>query len=221
MANIPSKQLHRSGTLEDLQANLSNREIGFCTTDHLAYYKLNDTLFPIGSSVIPDPAENALFMAYEDPERVGEYIYGWRQFTEVSAPYDERIKLWSRIAGKGLFAEVAKNDERGRNIADMLDLAGIGLCIYGETSYSDIVAMLDIYSYIYVLVDVDVDTIIYLPLSEYDSDTITFSSVMWGTDFCMVSASEEGWSDIELSVIRPLMTDEEFSEILQVFSDNG
>lgn len=121
MAQIPSKQLHRSGTLEDLQANLSNREIGFCTTDHLAYYKLNGILFPMGSGIIPDPTENALFMAYDDPEHPGEYIYGWKQFTEVSAPYDERIKLWSRIAGMGLYAEVASKDSKGRKIADTLD----------------------------------------------------------------------------------------------------
>lgn len=121
MANIPSKQLHRSGTLEDLQANLSNREIGFCTTDRLAYYKLNGILFPMGSGIIPDPTENALFMAYDDPEHPGEYIYGWKQFTEVSAPYDERIKLWSRIAGMGLYAEVAFKDSKGRKIADTLD----------------------------------------------------------------------------------------------------
>lgn len=117
MANIPSKQLHRSGTLEDLQANLSNREIGFCTTDRLSYYKLNGILFPMGSGIIPDPTENALFMAYGDPKHSGEYIYGWKQFTEVSAPYDERIKLWSRIAGKGLYAESAKKDADGRPIA--------------------------------------------------------------------------------------------------------
>lgn len=116
MANIPSKQLHRSGTLEDLQANLSNREIGFCTTDRLAYYKLNGILFPMASGIIPDPTENALFMAYDDPEHPGEYIYGWKQFTEVSAPYDKRIKLWSRIAGMGMYAEVAYKDAEGNPI---------------------------------------------------------------------------------------------------------
>lgn len=121
MANIPSKQLHRSGTLEDLQANLSNREIGFCTTDRLAYYKLNGILFPMGSGIIPDPTENALFMAYDDPEHPGEYIYGWKQFTETAAPYDNRIKLWSRIAGMGLYAEVAFKDSKGRKIADTFD----------------------------------------------------------------------------------------------------
>lgn len=121
MANIPSKQLHRSGTLEDLQANLSNREIGFCITDRLAYYKLNGILFPMGSGIIPDPTENALFMAYDDPEHPGEYIYGWKQFTETAAPYDNRIKLWSRIAGMGLYAEVASKDSKGRKIADTFD----------------------------------------------------------------------------------------------------
>lgn len=224
MAQIPSKQLHRSGTLEDLQANLSNREIGFCTTDRLAYYKLNGILFPMGSGIIPDPTENALFMAYEDPEHPGEYIYAWKSLESIEPIPNNPLKLWSRLAGMGLYAEVARNDERGRNIAQMLDVVGIGLCIYGETPYSDIVAMLDTYNYIYVLVDTvgdGLDTVIYLPLSEYDSDSITFSTVVWGTHFFTVSVSEDGgWSE-DLSVIRPSMTDEEFEDVLAIFAEES
>lgn len=121
MANIPSKQLHRSGTLEDLQANLSNREIGFCTTDRLAYYKLNGILFPMGSGIIPDPTENALFMAYEDPEHPGEYIYDWKSLESIEPIPNNPLKLWSRLAGMGLYAEVASKDSKGRKIADTFD----------------------------------------------------------------------------------------------------
>lgn len=118
---IPAKQQHVCGTFVELQAMLLDREIGFCTTDHIAYYKLNGILFPMGRGIIPDPTENSLFMAYDDPEHPGEYIYGWSPFTEVLAPYDDRIKLWSQIAGKGMYAESAKKDAQGRDIADTLD----------------------------------------------------------------------------------------------------
>lgn len=118
---IPAKQLQTQGTLEELQAMLLEREIGICTTDHIAYYKLNGILFPMGGSIIPGPTENALFMGYIDLEHPGEYTYGWAPFTEISAPYDDQIKLWSRIAGKDLYAESAKKDMQGRVIADTLD----------------------------------------------------------------------------------------------------
>lgn len=36
MARIPSKQLHRAGSLEELQAKLSDRAIGFCDDDRTA-----------------------------------------------------------------------------------------------------------------------------------------------------------------------------------------
>lgn len=138
MANIPSKQLHRSGTLEDLQANLSNREIGFCTTDRLAYYKLNGILFPMGSGIIPDPTENALFMAYEDSEHLGEYIYDWKSLESIEPIPNNPLKLWSRIAGMGLYAEVASKDSKGRDIVEQLDYASVLIVIYNATEFSDI-----------------------------------------------------------------------------------
>lgn len=118
---IPAKQLQIQGTLKELRDKLLEREIGICTTDRIAYFKLGGILFPMGSGHIPAPTENALFMAYPDPEYPGEYIYGWMPFTEVPAPYDERIKLWSLIAGKNLYATAAEKDTQGRDIADTLD----------------------------------------------------------------------------------------------------
>ena len=46
---IPSKQLHRAGTLVELQALLSIREIGLCTDDDVVYIKnIEGELVPIG-----------------------------------------------------------------------------------------------------------------------------------------------------------------------------
>ena len=49
MANIPSKQLHRTENNDaSLQMNLSDREIGFNSTDKIAYIKYGGVLFPLG-----------------------------------------------------------------------------------------------------------------------------------------------------------------------------
>ncbi len=50
MAIIPSKQLHRAGPIEDLEQNLSDREIGYCTDDGILYIKYGN-LVPIGVAV--------------------------------------------------------------------------------------------------------------------------------------------------------------------------
>ena len=42
MSTIPSKQLHRIGTLSSLRDNLSEREIGYNTEDKLLYIKVRD-----------------------------------------------------------------------------------------------------------------------------------------------------------------------------------
>ncbi len=118
---IPAKQLHQFGSLLELQANLSNREIGFCTEDKVCYMKFNNVLFPMGQGIIGTPTQTSLFMSYEDPNHPGEYIYGWVKFTDKTAPYDSNIILWSRIAGKGLFADTADKDTSGRSISESLD----------------------------------------------------------------------------------------------------
>lgn len=56
MANtIPSKQCHRSGTYEQLNALLSDREIGLCTDDGVVYIKDPDRgLSPIHGKEMTD-----------------------------------------------------------------------------------------------------------------------------------------------------------------------
>jgi len=41
---IPSKQLHRAGTIEVLDTYLIDREIGYCTDDHCLYTKVDGVL---------------------------------------------------------------------------------------------------------------------------------------------------------------------------------
>jgi len=41
---IPSKQLHRAGTIEVLNTYLIDREIGYCTDDHCLYTKVDGVL---------------------------------------------------------------------------------------------------------------------------------------------------------------------------------
>ena len=219
MDRIPGKFLNRTAdTKEALQAVLSDREFGFCYEDNTGYTKREGVLVPLWH--LPElPNGPSFLVGSKDGEDPG--VYGWEpaEIKQQGTEQTSDLKLWSRIGGKGFFAEVAKNDERGRNIAHMLDLAGIGLAIYGETSYDEIVAMHDTYSYIFVLVEMDSgNSLVYLPMSYFDDSSITFSDVLNGTDYCSVSISSVGWSPVNISVIRPLMTDEEFEEILHLLS---
>lgn len=215
--HIPSKQLHRAeGDLDTLRANLDNREIGFCTTDKWAYIKNDGVLVPLWH--LPEPQGLSFLVGSKDGEDPG--VYGWEpaEIKQLGTEQTNDLLLWSRISGKGFFAEVAKDDERGRNIATMLDLAGIGVCIYGETTYEEILDMLDTYSYIFVLVDMEsVGKIVYLPMSSYDGESIVFSDVLNGTDYCNVTISESGWSPVDAETICPRMTTEDFETILDVF----
>ena len=43
-STIPSKQLHRAGTIEVLDTYLIDREIGYCTDDHCLYTKVAGVL---------------------------------------------------------------------------------------------------------------------------------------------------------------------------------
>ena len=219
MSTIPGKLLHRTAeTPEELLPLLSEREFGFCYGDRTAYTKQRDgTLVPLWH--LPEPQGLSLLVGTKDGENPGTYGWETAEMKQLGTKQTNELLLWSRLGGKGFYAEVAKDDERGRNIATMLDLVGIGVCIYNETSYDEIIEMLDTYSYIYVLVDMESSgKIVYLPMTSYDDSSITFSDVLNGTDYCSVSVSSEGWSPINISVIRPLMTDEEFEEILHLLS---
>lgn len=47
MANIPGKQLHRTGTTAELKAYLSNGEFGYSTEEKRAYTKIAGKLVPL------------------------------------------------------------------------------------------------------------------------------------------------------------------------------
>jgi hypothetical protein len=50
MANIPGKQLHRTGTTAELKAYLSNGEFGYSTEEKRAYTKIAGELVPLADS---------------------------------------------------------------------------------------------------------------------------------------------------------------------------
>ena len=108
---IPSKQLHRAGSYEQLQSYLSEREIGINTTDHLAYFKFGGELYPCGGSVeIPSPNATSVLMG--DAEGNSE----WKTAVKDKAPYDEEIELWVSLDGLGFAAEYADRDSDGHLI---------------------------------------------------------------------------------------------------------
>lgn len=111
MARIPSKQLHRAGSLEELQAKLSEREVGINTTDKIAYFKLGGELYPVGGKIdIPLPTATSVLMGD------AEANYGWETAEAATAPYDEEIELWHTLAGIGFAAEYATRDSEGHLI---------------------------------------------------------------------------------------------------------
>lgn len=64
MAIIPSKQLHRTGTTEELQEYLSDREIGYSLTDYRAYIKIDGHLksISISGGIIDAPNDNQAYL---------------------------------------------------------------------------------------------------------------------------------------------------------------
>ena len=219
MSTIPGKLLHRTAeTPEELLPLLSDREFGFCNGDRTAYTKRDGKLVPLWH--LPEPQGLSLLVGTKDGENPGTYGWETAEMKQLGTEQTNELLLWSRLSGKGFYAEVAKDDERGRNIATMLDLAGIGVCIYDETSYDEIIEMLDTYSYIYVMVDMESSgKIVYLPMTSYDGSSVKFSDVMDGTDYCNVSISESGWTPVDIEAICPRMTDEDFEDILDLFNE--
>jgi len=142
MATIPSKQLIWAGTKDVLQENLIDRELGFCTDDSQLYIKYDGTLRPAGApNNIPVPDETSLFMGFsEDAE---SYTYDWKSLEYLEPIPNGPLRLWSRIAGMGFFAEVARMDSKGRDISEQLDYANVFIALYGTTAYSEIASAVD------------------------------------------------------------------------------
>lgn len=132
MATIPSKQLHRVGTTEQLELYLDNREIGYSTSDHKGYIKLDDTLIPIGSEPgIVDPSSNSVLVGKPD----GTYYWDGQGIT--LAPYDEHTDLWVSLCGIGLYATASRLDSEGHFVsADEFRPTG-SLPIYGSLLITD------------------------------------------------------------------------------------
>lgn len=120
MNRIPGKVAHRkAATTADLLSLLVEREIGYCDADNTAYIRIGGELRKIGGSDIDIPTTISLLMGFEeDAER---YTYAWKSLESIEPIPNNLLKLWSRLAGKGLYAEVASKDSKGREIATTLD----------------------------------------------------------------------------------------------------
>lgn len=108
---IPAKQLHRAGTLVDLEEFLSDREIGFNVDDELLYVKYDGHLVPIGGRSVPIPTTQG-FLVSNSTGR-----FGWEPAIKGPAPYDDNIEVWGSVGGVGFAAEYAVRDSEGIPIA--------------------------------------------------------------------------------------------------------
>ena len=200
MATIPSKQLHRIGTYDELLVNLSDREIGYDPSTKTLYIKDNGELVSCAGNFVELPNAVSLLMGYE--AEPGTYAYDWKTLESIEPIPNNPLNLWSRLSGKGFYAEVARMDEKGRNISHMFDVAGIGLVYYGETTYDEVVALSNTYKHIYV--DILLDNIhIYMPLVETGETSFTFSSVLSNARYCSTTISEDGWSNVDITSLWP------------------
>lgn len=120
MNRIPGKVAHRkAATKADLLSLLVEREIGYCDADKTAYMRVGGELRKLGGSDIDIPTTISLLMGFE--EDAEKYTYNWKSLESIEPIPNNPLKLWSRLAGMGLYAEVASKDSKGRNIADTLD----------------------------------------------------------------------------------------------------
>ena len=120
MNRIPGKVAHRKAvTKADLLSLLVEREIGYCIADKTAYMRVGGELRKLGGSDIATPTTLSLLMGFE--EDAEKYTYNWKSLESIEPIPNNPLKLWSRLAGMGLYAEVASKDSKGRKIADTLD----------------------------------------------------------------------------------------------------
>lgn len=135
MSRIPGKVAHRkAATVADLLSLLSEREIGYCDADKTAYMRVGGELRKLGGSDIDIPTTISLLMGFE--EDAEKYTYNWKSLESIEPIPDNPLKLWSRLAGMGLYAEVAHMDSKGRDISEQLDYASVLIASYDETKYS-------------------------------------------------------------------------------------
>ena len=135
MSRIPGKLAHRKAdTKAALLRLLVEREIGFCEEDRTAYIKIGDSLEPLGGGRLDIPTTTCLLMGFEEDAET--YTYDWKSLESLEPVQGDPLKLWSRLAGMGFFAEVARRDIKGRDISENLDYASVLIASYDETKYS-------------------------------------------------------------------------------------
>lgn len=120
MNRIPGKFAIRKAATKDLLLSLMvEREIGFCEEDRTAYIRIGASLEPLGGGRLDIPTTTSLLMGFEEDAET--YTYDWKSLESLEPIPHNPLKLWSRLAGMGLYAEVASKDSKGRNIANTLD----------------------------------------------------------------------------------------------------
>lgn len=120
MNSIPGKFAIRKAATKDLLLSLMvEREIGFCEEDRTAYIRIDNSLEPLGGGRLDIPTTISLLMGFE--EDAEKYTYDWKSLESLEPIPNNPLKLWSRLAGMGLYAEVASKDSKGRKIADTFD----------------------------------------------------------------------------------------------------
>lgn len=120
MNRIPGKFAIRKAATKDLLLSLMvEREIGFCEEDRTAYIRIGASLEPFGGGRLDIPTTTSLLMGFEEDAET--YTYDWKSLESLEPIPHNPLKLWSRLAGMGLYAEVASKDSKGRNIANTLD----------------------------------------------------------------------------------------------------
>ena len=135
MSRIPGKlAIRKEATKDRLLPLLVDREIGFCDEDRTAYIRIDDSLEPLGGGRLDIPTTTSLLMGFEEDAET--YTYDWKSLESLEPVQGDPLKLWSRLAGMGFFAEVARRDIKGRDISENLDYASVLIALYDETTYS-------------------------------------------------------------------------------------
>lgn len=118
MANIPGKQLHRTGTTAELQSYLSDREFGYSTDEKRAYTKIEGELVPLADSKFA--VFNATFTPSSD-------TYQWPDAAAVASAV---------AGGKNVVIDLTAQGNTVRYYLHYIN--GSGLYIFESTSFSRI-----------------------------------------------------------------------------------
>lgn len=128
MSTIPSKQLHRVGTLESLETHLSDREIGFDSVGGVGYIKLDGVLKLLagdGLHIAP-PAETSVLVGDSNG------TCAWYSQGLVDDAYAENSKVWKNIGGNKLYAKYALMDSENHFVSSCKYQGVRTLPIYGS-----------------------------------------------------------------------------------------